>query len=169
MLEGYDGYVFGGCVVSEGVKLFDGDGEEEKIELLLIQMLLVKFGGDGIVWQVIVVLQLFDGNVDMQVEMDYQDVNGEMLMVLWIVLIFVLGVQLGIKIDGWLMKQDDLCLCFVVFDMSGKLIKGQKIVVVLYSCQVLIVWWWLIGGFYVYDNQMWMMRIVVDCFVMIDV
>jgi hypothetical protein len=37
-----------------------------------------------------------------------------------------LGVQLGIKTDGWLMKQDDLRLRFVALDTSGKPLANQR-------------------------------------------
>ena len=52
----------------------------------------------------------------MLVEMDYQDANGEMLTASQRIPIYPSAVQLGIKTDGWLMKQDDLRLRFVALD-----------------------------------------------------
>ena len=56
----------------------------------------------------------------MLVEMDYQDANGEMLTASKRIPIFPSAVQLGVKTDGWLMKQDDLRLRFVALDTDGK-------------------------------------------------
>ncbi len=161
--EGYDGYTFGGRAVAEGVKPLDGDGEEEKTELPPTQTLPATLGGDGTARQVIEVPQSLDGNADMQVEMDYQDANGETLTASRTIPIFASGVQLGVKTDGWLMKQDDLRLRFVALDTSGKPIKGQKISVALYSRQVLTARRRLIGGFYAYDNQMRTTKLAADC------
>ena len=63
----------------------------------------------------------------MRVEMDYQDANGEVLTASKRIPIFASAVQLGVKTDGWLMKQDDLRLRFVALDTEGKPIANQKI------------------------------------------
>ncbi|WP_380786473.1 alpha-2-macroglobulin [Sphingomonas sp. R86521] len=161
--EGYDGYTFGGRAVTEGVKPLDGDGEEEKTELPPTQTLPATLGGDGTARQVVEVPQSLDGNADMQVEMDYRDANGETLTASRTIPIFASGVQLGVKTDGWLMKQDDLRLRFVALDTAGKPIKGQKISVALYSRQILTARRRLIGGFYAYDNQMRTTKIAATC------
>ncbi|MBN9981023.1 hypothetical protein JND44_14925, partial [Listeria monocytogenes] len=76
-------------------------------------------GGDGTGKQTVAVPQTLDGVTDMLVEMDYQDANGEMLTASKRIPIFPSAVQLGVKTDGWLMKQDDLRLRFVALDTSG--------------------------------------------------
>ncbi|MFS0774011.1 alpha-2-macroglobulin family protein [Sphingomonas sp. 1P08PE] len=161
--EGYDGYSFGGRAVSEGVRPLDGDGEEERTELPPTQTLPATLGGDGTARQTVAVPQGLDGSADMQVEMDYRDANGEVLTASRTIPIFASGVQLGVKTDGWLMKQDDLRLRFVALDTAGKPIRGQKISVALYSRQVLTARRRLIGGFYAYDNQMRTTRIDAGC------
>ncbi|TXC70431.1 alpha-2-macroglobulin [Sphingomonas ginsenosidivorax] len=161
--EGYDGYTFGGRAVAEGVRPLDGDGEEEKTELPPTQTLPATLGSDGTARQVVEVPQALDGNADMQVEMDYRDANGETLTASRTIPIFASAVQLGVKTDGWLMKQDDLRLRFVALDTSGKPIKGQKISVALYSRQILTARRRLIGGFYAYDNQMRTTKIAATC------
>ncbi len=161
--EGYDAYTFGGRAVAEGVRQLDGDGEEEKTELPPTQTLPATLGGDGTARQVIEVPRSLDGNADMQVEMDYRDANGETLTASRTIPIFASAVQLGVKTDGWLMKQDDLRLRFVALDTSGKPIEGQKISVALYSRQVLTARRRLIGGFYAYDNQMRTTKIDASC------
>ncbi len=161
--EGYDGYTFGGRAVAEGVKPLDGDGEEEKTELPPTQTLPATLGGDGTARQMVEVPQSLDGNADMQVEMDYRDANGETLTASRTIPIFASAVQLGVKTDGWLMKQDDLRLRFVALDTAGKPIKGQKIAVDFYSRQILTARRRLIGGFYAYDNQMRTTKIAQSC------
>ena len=152
-LEGYDGYTFGGQPVAEGTKPLDGDGEDTATHLPPTQTLPLTLGGDGTGKQLVEVPAL-DRLADMQVEMDYQDANGETLTATRTIPIFPAAVQLGMKTDGWLMKQDDLRLRFVALDTGGKPIKGQRIEVELYSRQVLTARRRLIGGFYAYDNQM---------------
>ena len=161
--EGYDGYTFGGRAVAEGVKPLDGDGEEERTELPPTQMLPARLGDDGTARQTVAVPASLDGNADMQVEMDYQDANGETLTASRTIPIFASAVQLGMKTDGWLMKRDDLRLRFFALDTGGKPIAGQKITVALYSRQVLTARRRLIGGFYAYDNQMRTTKIDADC------
>jgi uncharacterized protein YfaS (alpha-2-macroglobulin family) len=161
--EGYDNFTFGGRAVKEGVRPLNGDGEEERTELPPTQMLPARLGGDGTARQTIEVPQSLDGAADMQVEMDYQDANGETLTASRTIPIFASGVQLGIRTDGWLMKQDDLRLRFVALDTAGKPIKGQKISVALYSREILTARRRLIGGFYAYDNQMRTTKLGASC------
>ena len=152
--EGYEGYSFGGNAVQEGTKPLDGDGEEEQTPLPPTQTLPATLGGDGTAKSVIDVPQALDGATDMLVEMDYQDANGEVLTASRRIPIFPSAVQIGVKTDGWLMKQDDLRLRFVALDTSGKPVANQKISVALYSRKILTARRRLIGGFYAYDNQM---------------
>ncbi|OWK29887.1 alpha-2-macroglobulin family protein [Sphingomonas mucosissima] len=161
--EGYENFTFGGRAVTEGVRPLNGDGEEERTELPPTQMLPARLGGDGTARQTIEVPQTLDGSADMQVEMDYQDANGETLTAARTIPIFASGVQLGIRTDGWLMKDDDLRLRFVALDTSGKPIKGQKISVALYSREILTARRRLIGGFYAYDNQMRTTKLGASC------
>lgn len=152
--DGYEGYTFGGATVAEGVKPLNGDGEEDTTPLPPTQTLPATLGGDGTTRSTIEVPGSLDGAVDMRVEMDYQDANGEVLTASRRIPIFASAVQLGVKTDGWLMKQDDLRLRFVALDTEGKPKANQKISVALYSRQVLTARRRLIGGFYAYDNQM---------------
>ncbi|MDB5703574.1 MAG: alpha-2-macroglobulin, partial [Sphingomonas bacterium] len=100
---------------------------------------------------------------DMLVEMDYQDANGQVLTASRTIPIFPSAVQLGVKTDGWLMKQDDLRLRFVALDTSGKPVANQKVTVALYSRKILTARRRLIGGFYAYDNQMKTEKLSATC------
>lgn len=150
--DGWDGYTFGGRTLAEGTKPLNGDGEEDEAPLPPVQTLPATLGGDGAQRTTLEVPQL-DGNTDMLVEMDYEDANGETLTASRLVPLWSSAVQLGIKTDGWLMKQDDLRLRFVALDTDGKPVAGRKIEVQLYSREVLTARRRLIGGFYAYDNQ----------------
>ncbi|WP_443018949.1 alpha-2-macroglobulin family protein [Sphingomonas sp.] len=149
----WDAYTFGGDAVAEGVKPMNGNGEEEVAPLPPTQSLPVTLGGDGGGRSTIEVPAI-DANTQMLVEMDYQDANGEVLTASRSVPLWASAVQLGVKGDGWLMKQDDLRLKFVALDTDGKPIKGQKVSVALYSREILTARRRLIGGFYAYDNRM---------------
>ena len=152
--DGYESYSFGGKAIVEGTKPLNGDGEEEQATLPPTQTLPSTLGGDGTGKQTVSIPQTLDGVTDMLVEMDYQDANGEVLTASKRIPIFPSAVQLGVKTDGWLMKQDDLRLRFVTLDTAGKPLANQQISVALYSRQILTARRRLIGGFYAYDNRM---------------
>jgi len=160
--DGYENYTFGGKAIQEGVKPLNGEGEEGETPLPPTQSLPATLGGDGTTHTSVTVPTL-DAATDMLVEMDYQDANGEVLTATRRIPVYQSAVQLGIKTDGWLMKQDDLRLRFVALDTDGKPIANQRISVALYSRQVLTARRRLIGGFYAYDNQMKTAKLAQTC------
>ncbi|MDB5695733.1 MAG: alpha-2-macroglobulin [Sphingomonas bacterium] len=160
--EGYESYTFGGQPVVEGTRPLDGDGEDSASPLPPTQTLPLTLSGDGTGRQTVEVPAL-DRLADMRIEMDYQDANGETLTASRVVPIFPAAVQLGMKTDGWLMKQDDLRLRLVALDTAGKPLKGQRVEVAVYSRQVLTARRRLIGGFYSYDNQMKTAKLDASC------
>ncbi|MCP3734144.1 MG2 domain-containing protein [Sphingomonas sp. RP10(2022)] len=160
--KGYDGYTFGGAKVEEGVRPMNGDGDDQPTPLPPTQTLPATLNAGGTA-RTSVDVPALDELTDMLVEMDYQDANGEVLTASRRLPIFPSAVQLGVKTDGWLMKQDDLRLRFAALDTAGKPIKGQKVSVALYSRQILTARRRLIGGFYAYDNQMRTTKLAADC------
>lgn len=160
---GYDQYSFGGRPVEEGIKPLNGDNEEEGPQLPPTQTLPLTLGADGTQRAAVEVPRTLEGNTAMRVEMDYQDANGEVLTASRRIPIYASGVQLGVRTDGWLMKQDDLRLKFVALDTAGKPIKGQRVSVALYSREILTARRRLIGGFYAYDNKMKTTRLAGTC------
>ena len=161
--SGYDGYSFGGRAIAEGTKPLNGEGEEDTVTLPPMQTLPVTLGADGTARTSVDIPQTLYGNSQMRVEMDYQDANGEILTASRRVPIYASGVQLGIKTDGWLMKEDDLRLRFVALGTDGKPIKGQKVQVALYSREILTARRRLIGGFYAYENNAKTTKISASC------
>src|SRR3546814_6499691 len=90
----------------------------------------------------------------MAVEMDYADANGETLTSSRRITLYPSAVRLGLKTDGWLMRDEDLRLKFVALDLDGKPVRGQRVQVALYNREIITARRRLIGGFYAYDNQM---------------
>ena len=157
--DGYDGYTFGGQALTEGVRASNGnddDGEgngDAAGTLPPTQTLPASLGAQGTAQTVVNVPAGLTAATDMQVEMDYQDANGQTLTASRRIPLYPSAVQLGVRTDGWLMRQDDLRLRFVALDTDGHPIAGQRITVALYSRETLTARRRLIGGFYAYDNQ----------------
>lgn len=166
--KGYDAYTFDGRALTEGVKPLDGDGDDETVPLPPTQTLPVTLGGDGAARTSVDVPANIDADANMLVEMDYQDANGEVLTARRSIPILSSGVRVGVKTDGWLMKQDDLRLKLVALDASGKPIAGKHVRVDLYSRERLTARRRLIGGFYAYDNQMKTTKLGDSCSVTTD-
>ncbi len=160
--DGYEAYTFGGRPVIEGVRALDGEGNDTPVQLPPTQTLPATLRGDG-TQRFAVDVPALDALTDMRVEMDYRDANGEVLTASKTIPIYPAAVQLGVRTDGWLMKQDDLRLRFIALDTEGKPIKGQRVEVALYSRQVLTARRRLIGGFYAYDNQMRTTKLDASC------
>lgn len=161
--DGYDGYAFTGAPLVEGTKPMNGDGGEENVPLPPMQTIPVTLGGDGTARTSVDVPTSLTGNNSMRVEMDYQDANGEILTASKRISLYGSGVQLGIRTDGWLMKEDDLRLRFVALDTAGKPIRGQKVSVAVYSREILTARRRLIGGFYAYENNMRTTKLSASC------
>jgi len=166
--DGYESYSFGGQSVTEGVKAMNGNDDDEQTPLPPTQTLPLTLGADGTARPNVEVPQSLAGLANMQVEMDYQDANGETLTASKSIPIYPAAVQIGLKSDGWLMKHDDLRLRLVALDTQGKPIAGQRIDVAFYSRQILTARRRLIGGFYAYDNQVKTTRLGASCAVTSD-
>src|SRR5690606_19335439 len=125
--SGYEGYSFSGKPLAEGTRPMNGEGEDESAALPPMQTIPVTLRADGSARTNVEVPQTLIGNHSMRVEMDYPDANGEILTASRRISLFSSAIQLGVKTDGWLMKEDDLRLRFVALDTQGQPVKGQKI------------------------------------------
>ncbi len=91
----------------------------------------------------------------MAAEMDYEDANGETLTSSRRITLYPSAVRLGLKTDGWLMRDNDLRLNFIALNLDGKPISAASALqVALYNREIITARRRLIGGFYAYDNQM---------------
>ncbi|MBT2189118.1 alpha-2-macroglobulin [Sphingobium sp. H33] len=151
--DGWDGYQFGGADVVPGTRPLDDQREAPSAPLPYAQTLPVTLGADGTVKASVDVNQQVTQPLGLTVEMDYPDANGETLTASRHLTLYPSAVQLGVKTDGWMMKNDDLRLQFVALDLSGKPLSGQTVNVKLYSREIITARRRLIGGFYAYDNQ----------------
>lgn len=161
--KGWEGWSFGGRPIKEGTMPLNGDGEEIDTPLPPAQTMPVTLSGEGTAKATIDIPATFDGLTDMTVEMDYEDANGEILTATRTIPLYPSAVRIGIKTDGWMMKEDDLRLKLVAIDTEGRPIKGKRIRVDLYSREILTARRRLIGGFYAYDNQARTTKIDASC------
>ena len=166
--DGWDGWTFGGDEVKEGVTALDGDGNAPDAPTPLSQTLPVTLNAQGTAQTSIEIAQNIAETTAMTVEMDYQDANGETLTASRAIILHPAAVQLGIKTDGWLMRDSDLRLKFVALDLTGKPIPGNSVKVALYSRETITARRRLIGGFYAYDNQEKVTKLSPSCSVTTD-
>ncbi|WP_156680560.1 alpha-2-macroglobulin family protein [Sphingomonas profundi] len=161
--KGWDGWTFGGTAIREGVTPLDGDGEAIAPPLPPAQTLPVTLDAQGTARTAIDLPRTIDTPTILAVEMDYQDANGEVLTAASRVPILPSAVRVGLKTDGWLMRDDDLRLKLVVLDAEGRPVKGRRVSVTLYSREVISARRRLIGGFYAFDNNARVTRIDAAC------
>jgi alpha-2-macroglobulin len=161
--EGWDGWTFGGRKVEEGTVPLNGDNEEADLPLPQSQTLPLSLGGDGTGKALIDIAAPIDNETAMTVEMDYEDANGETLTASRSFSLLPSAIRLGIKTDGWMMRDDDLRLKFVALGPGGEAKRGRVVTVQLYSREILTARRRLIGGFYAYDNQARTRRVAGGC------
>jgi alpha-2-macroglobulin len=154
--------------VTEGTRPLNGDGEEDPVPVPLAQTLPATLGKDGSGKSTIDIAQDIQSAMRMVVEMDYQDSNGETLTASRSLALLPSAVQVGLKTDGWLMRDNDLRLKLVTLDANGQPARGKNVRVDVYSREVLTARRRLIGGFYAYDNQARITKIASSCTVTTD-
>ena len=151
--KGWDGWSFGGKRIVPGVAALDGDNDEITTPLPAAQTLPLTLDAGGAARTAIDVPKTLDGTSAMTVEMDYQDANGETLTASRRIALYSSAIRVGLKTDGWLMKDDDLRLKLAAITVDGRPVAGRRIHVALYSREILSARRRLIGGFYAYDNS----------------
>lgn len=161
--EDYKDWDFDGQPVREGTVQLDDSGEEPSAEMPLARSVPLTLGADGTATTSVAVDQPITEPTQMAVEMDYADANGETLTSSRRITLFPSAVRLGLKTDGWLMRDNDLRLNFIALDLDGKPIRGQRVQVAVYNREIITARRRLIGGFYAYDNQMRTTRLTANC------
>ncbi len=161
--KGWDGWSFGGTPLTEGITSLDGDNRDIAPPLPPAELTALTLDGQGIAHSNVAIPKTLAGGATLAVEMDYPDSNGEMLTASQRVPLYAAAVQLGIKTDGWMMKQDDLRLKLVAIDLDGHPIKRRAVKVALYSREIISARRRLIGGFYAYDNSAKVTKLKASC------
>ena len=158
--KGWDAYSFGGDAVAEGTRPLGGGrdggedgGDEDGAGLPYAQTLPATLGADGTAHADVTVGRAITRPLGLTVEMDYPDANGQTMTASRILRLFPAALQVGIKTDGWMMRDDDLRLQMVVLDLSDKPVSGTTVHIDLYTRETITARRRLIGGFYAYDNQ----------------
>jgi alpha-2-macroglobulin len=161
--KGWDGWSFGGTPLAEGVTSLDGDNRDIAPPIPPAELTALTLDGQGIAHSNVAIPKTLTNGATLAVEMDYPDANGEMLTASQRVPLYASAVQLGIKTDGWIMKQDDLRLKLVAIDLDGTPIKRRAVKVALYSREIISARRRLIGGFYAYDNSAKVTKLSAKC------
>ncbi len=129
--EDYRDWDFDGQPVKEGVIQLDDSGDEPAADLPLARSVPFKLDANGSATASVTVDQPITEPTLMAAEMDYEDANGETLTSSRRITLYPSAVRLGLKTDGWLMRDNDLKLNFIALDLDGKPISGQRIAVAL--------------------------------------
>jgi alpha-2-macroglobulin len=166
--SGWDGWQFGGSPVKEGTIPLSGNNQEPVAPLPTSQTLPLTLAGDGTSKTTIDIAQAIEQETVLDVEMDYQDANGETLTASRRVALHPSALKLGLKTDGWMMRGDDLRVKMVALDHEGHPVAGRSVHVDVYSQEVLTARRRLIGGFYAYDNQLKTTKLAASCTVSTD-
>ncbi len=160
---GWDGWSFGGRALEEGTIPLNSDGDEPTGTLPPAQATQLTLSSDGTASPVVDISAPIESDTLMNVEMDYQDDNGEVLTALQAIPLLPSSLRLGLTTDGWLMKQDDLRLKLVTLSTDDKPLKGRVVTVEVFARETLTARRRLIGGFYAYDNQMRTRKLAARC------
>ena len=151
---GWEDWTFGGkAPVTGTVPLNDNGSDDTGASLPLAASLPLTLGDDGTAKTTVDLAHPVDDATDMLVEMDYQDANGETLTASHNIALYAANLRLGLKTDGWLMRDTDLRLRLVALDLNGKPISSKAVHVDVFTREVLTARRRLIGGFYAYDSQ----------------
>lgn len=161
---GWDGWSFGGKAPAEGVVPLNEDGNDDTPPTQpLAAAIPLTLGGDGTAKTSVEPGRPIDEATNMRVEMDYQDANGETLTASHDIPLYAAGIQLGLKTDGWLMRDSDLRLKLVALGLDDKPMAGRTVRVDLFTREILSTRRRLIGGFYAYDSEALTARVGGGC------
>ena len=149
---GWDGWTFGGRAVREGTVPLDSDNDESQTPLPPSSTIPLALDAHGALRTALDLPALPDG-AKLNLEMDYQDANGETLTASSSLPVYPAAVRLGVKPDGWLQRAADYRLRIVALSPEGKPVRGQSVKVQLYTREILSARRRLIGGFYAFDNN----------------
>jgi uncharacterized protein YfaS (alpha-2-macroglobulin family) len=151
--DGWEDWTFGGAAVREGtVPLDEGSDEPSGPDLPDANTLPLMLDPEGALRTELDVPELQD-SARLTVEMDYEDANGETLTASTRIPLYASAVRLGIKPDGWMQRAGDMRLKVAALGLDGRVLKGQRVDVALYTREILSARRRLIGGFYAFDNS----------------
>src|SRR3546814_7786256 len=100
-----------------GVIQPDDSGEQPRAEMPLARSVPLTLDANGTATTNVVVDEPIGEPTMMADEMDYADANGETLTSSRRITLYPSAVRLGLKTDGWLMRDEDLRLKFVALDL----------------------------------------------------
>jgi uncharacterized protein YfaS (alpha-2-macroglobulin family) len=110
-----------------------------------------------------VALPQIDTPQSLTAELEYQDANGERLTAATRVPLWPAALALGLQIEGWAGRRDDLRFKVVAVDTEGKPLAGREIEVTLFERRNLSYRKRLIGGFYAYENKVEVRPLEASC------
>ena len=137
----------------EGTKPLDSYAQLPEPSLPFAETLPATLGADGTAKTDIAVGQAITRPLTLSVEMDYPDANGETMTAERRLTLYPAALQVGLRTDGWMMRDTDLRIQTVVVGLDGQPLKNHAVQIELYSREIITARRRLIGGFYAYDNQ----------------
>ncbi|MFO0702161.1 MAG: MG2 domain-containing protein, partial [Nitrospira sp.] len=130
----------------------DGDGYATKKESKLTQSQSLVLDAHGGVRTTVQHLPSVQVPMDLAMELEFRDPNGEVQTVANSVPLWPAHQLVGLKLDSWMATQDRLSFQALVVDTSGKALTGVPVTVDLFEKKIYSHRKRLLGGFYAYEH-----------------
>ena len=147
--DGYDDYSLGNGAVTEGI---EHDGRVDPV-MPVPDAKTVRLDTEGGARLPVGAPIVEDKPVDLRVEVEYPDANGEILTRSARSTAWPAGVVAGIRPHGWVATRDRLAFKAVVLDLDGSALPGRAVRVDAYERRIYSHRKRLVGGFYAYESR----------------
>ncbi len=147
--DGYQDYSLGNGAVVEGI---EHDGMAEPV-MPLPGAQTVRLDDEGGARVPVGTPAVVDRPVDLRLEVEYPDANGEILTRSARATAWPSAVVAGIRPDDWAASRDRLAFKAVVLDLDGRPLPGRAVRVDAFARKVYSHRKRLVGGFYAYESR----------------
>ncbi len=153
-VPGYEGFSFENALVETGVFSYGEDSEEDELQVRKSETnsIVETLDSAGFASIAIPNLPRIKSEANLEVEMEYNDPNGLIQTAFRSFPVYMSGVRLGIKPDGWMASKDKVSFQVLALDTKGKPVANQKIKIKYFSKKNYSNRKRLVGGFYSYEH-----------------